>query len=212
MIFLIIGIIVLIVILCNRNNSGSSSSPSPKTNETYIKRSRNIAWTEKERYGKQGERAAYNVIKKALCGGDYIINNVEVAFEGQRAECDYIIINKYGVFIIEVKNYSGKLFGSAEDDKWIKRSTDSYGNEFKKEVKNPIKQVNREIYVLSKFMRSHGITAWIEGFVYLVDNNSPIDDDRVLENTKDVSRAIHTPGKRYLSEEEIEKLHSIMPN
>lgn len=55
-----------------------------------------------------------------------------------------VVVNKYGVFIFEVKNYKGQLYGNEDDYNWKKYKDDGYGNTFVKEVKNPIKIVNRK--------------------------------------------------------------------
>ena len=45
------------------------------------------------------------------------------------------------MFIFEVKNYKGQLYGNEDDYNWEKYKDDGYGNTFVKEVKNPVKQV-----------------------------------------------------------------------
>ena len=101
------------------------------------------------RAGREGEYIATNIIRKVLRDEDILLTNVDISYDGRKAELDNVIINKYGVFIIEVKNYAGTIYGKADDYTWIKSKTDPYGNTFTKTVRNPIKQVNRQVYLLS---------------------------------------------------------------
>lgn len=58
-----------------------------------------------------------------------------------------MVINRYGVFIIEVKNYKGELVGNGDDYEWKKYKTTGAGNTYEKTVKNPIRQVKRQIHM-----------------------------------------------------------------
>ena len=65
--------------------------------------------------GKRGEAAAANIIRSVLRKGDLLLTNVEIDCDGKKTELDNVIVNKNGVFIIEVKNYSGSLVGCESD-------------------------------------------------------------------------------------------------
>lgn len=66
--------------------------------------------------------------------------NVLINCDGDMAEIDDVIINKYGVFIIEVKAYEGRLYDMENDYEWVKYKDDGYGNTFVKYDRNPIPQ------------------------------------------------------------------------
>ena len=157
----------------------------------------------KRRAGRQGEIAATNAIRSVLRDGDLLFTNVEISYDGKPAELDNVIVNSFGVFIIEVKNYKGRLYGNEDDYEWTKYKEDGYGNTFEKKVKNPIKQVKRQVYVLAKYLNYHGIRVWVEGYALLLYGNSPINSTEILSNTDDIDRAIHTPGSNKLSGEQI---------
>ena len=115
-----------------------------------------------------------NIIRRVLRNGDVLLTNVDISYDGRKAELDNVIINKYGVFIIEVKNYAGTIYGKTDDYTWIKCKTDPYGNTFTKTVRNPIKQVNRHeydvevlpsVYVITVFVHKYGFSADVSGGV-----------------------------------------------
>ena len=152
-----------------------------------------------KRAGRNGEKYATHVIKQCLDSDDLLLTNVCVQFEGKRTELDNLIINRSGVYIIEVKTYRGRLFGGADDYEWEKYKVTNAGNVYEKTVKNPIKQVHRQIYVLANYLKSRGIRVWVNGYAFLVYNNSPVQSDTVLESTNDIYSALHPVGKSCLS-------------
>ena len=79
-----------------------------------------------------------------------------------------------------------------------------------KNVKNPIKQVKRQVYVLSQFLKDNMINAWIDGYVFLVERNSPIDSTYILESKGDIDEVIHRPGKKPLSEKVVLKINRLL--
>ena len=155
-----------------------------------------------KRAGREGEYVATNVIKSALRADDYLLTNVSISYDGQRTELDKVIVNKYGVFIIEVKNYKGKLHGKEEDYEWEKWKKDGYGNVFVKEVKNPIQQVERQIRILNRYLDHFGIC--VDGYAFFVQENCPLQSEHVIENVEDIDRTIHTFKKNRLNKQTVE--------
>ena len=100
-----------------------------------------------------------------------MLTNVKVSFEGKNTELDNVIINNRGVFIIEIKNYNSILIGDEDDFEWIKNKYTEAGNFYQKSVKNPIKQIKRQVYILSGYLKAHGFDVWIEEYVFLVEGN-----------------------------------------
>ena len=163
-----------------------------------------------KRAGRLGEYVATDAIKSVLREDDYLFTNISISYEDLQTELDNVVVNKYGVFIIEAKNYKGRLFGEKDDYMWVKYKEDGYGNTFKDEVKNPIKQVKRQIHILAKYLENHGERTWIEGYAILVEGNSPVESECILESTDAIDEAIHTPGRRPLSKQKIEAIKKIL--
>ena len=155
--------------------------------------------TPEKQAGRMGERIATAVISEVLREDDTLLTNVPVIYNGKQTELDNVIINSNGVFIIEVKNLRGVLSGDEESFDWIQTKSSSAGEFYQKKVKNPIGQVKRQIYILSKYLKKRGIDVWIEGYVFFVERNSPIKNDYVLETRKDIDRAIHRGATQKLS-------------
>lgn len=175
----------------------------------------NTPWTyepEEKRVGRQGERIATDIIKSVLREDDYLFTNVQVSYDEKNTELDNVIVNKYGIFIIEVKNYKGRLCGSEDDYEWKKYKDDGYGNTFEKNVKNPIKQVKRQTYILAKYLEYYGPRVWVEGYAFLVNGNSPISSSYMLESVEEIDKAIHTFGRDRLNAQTVESVKKLLSN
>lgn len=162
------------------------------------------------RAGRRGEAIAADVIRQVLREDDYLLSNVRVTIPEKETELDNIVVNKYGVFIIEVKNYKGKLVGTEEDFEWKKYKTTDAGNTFEKTVKNPIRQVKRQIYILARYLDYYGVKVWVKGYVILLHRNSPVDGELMLESVGDIDRAIHTADRTRLDRKTVEKIVGLL--
>ena len=80
------------------------------------------------RAGRLGERFASSLIRETLEEDDVLLTNVSIFADGKQTELDNVIINSCGVFIIEVKNYYGEIFGDEDDHEWIKNKITPAGN------------------------------------------------------------------------------------
>ncbi len=159
-----------------------------------------------EHAGKKGEIFATNMIKQYLYEEDLLFTNIEISYDGREAELDNVIVNKYGVFIIEVKNYTGELVGEENDFQWEQYHVSYERYTYQKSVKNPIKQVKRQIYILAKYLEYYGINVWVEGYVYFINNNSPLESEFVVSLPEDFSRIIHTSSKNRLTRKDIDNI------
>lgn len=152
--------------------------------------------------GNKGEAYFNNMLKSILRDDDVLIRNVCL----QEAEIDSLIINNNGIFIVEVKNYNGRLYGKSDDFEWTKEKVSPGGNVFYKQVKNPIKQVKRQTYKLSQFLKENNIRIWISGYAYFINGNSPVDDESVIYDIDEFDRIIHTPGNKFYDDKLIHKV------
>ncbi|MBR6282298.1 MAG: NERD domain-containing protein, partial [Lachnospiraceae bacterium] len=158
------------------------------------------------RAGRRGEHFASRLISEVLDDRDILLTNVKLSFDGKPTELDNVIINNRGVFIIEVKNYSGMLIGEEDDFEWVKNKVTDAGNIYQKKVKNPIPQVKRQIYILSGRLKQRKLDVWVEGYVFFVERNSPVQNDFILETRADIHRVIHHGTNNNLSNAEKKRI------
>lgn len=194
----IIGIIIIAIIVIIVLTANYPDFPSINTEPENLSA------------GRRGEIDATNAILSILREDDMLFTNLEISFEDKPAELDDVIVNKFGVFVIEVKSYKGRLYGSEDDYEWVKYKDDGYGNTFVKHVRNPIKQVKRQVYILAKYLDYYGSRVWVEGYVLLMQCNSPLESKCVLSSIDDIDRAIHTPGKNRLTKQQVESIAKLL--
>lgn len=162
------------------------------------------------RAGRHGEEIAAEIISRVLKDGDYLLKNTEISYDGRRAEMDCTVVNKFGVFIFEVKNYSGQLIGDEDAYEWQKIKITDSGNMYAKQVKNPIRQLKRQVYLLAHYLQEYRIRVWVEGYAILLHQNSPVDSGYIISSLSDIDKAIHTKGKNYLHPKEIEQIIALL--
>lgn len=159
--------------------------------------------------GKKGERYVKDNIETILEKDDLLFNNVSVEYQGRTAEMDNIIVNNNGVFVVEVKYFSGTIYGSKDERKWLKRHVSEGKGIYVKEIGNPIFQVKRQEYILGNYLKDNGIRVWVFGYVYFVKDNAPIKDEYILESWEDLNYIIHM-SERVLSDKEVEKISALL--
>ena len=95
-----------------------------------------------------GERLVGKKLKKLNKREYKVINNLLLKTTKGSTQIDHIVISKYGVFVIETKNYKGIIKGNEYDDNWnqilINKS---------ETLRNPIKQNNGHIKALKDFTK-----------------------------------------------------------
>ena len=202
----IIALIAVIVIVAIYVSSGDQGGHDSNTTELGEKPGfiENLFTPEEKRAGNRGEAKATRIIQSVLRSDDWLFTHFKIDSNGRRSEMDDIVVNQYGVFIIEVKDWNGTITGEEEDSNWkqYKTTYQTYENV----RKNPIKQVNDQIYALKEYLKDNGINVWVSGYVLMLQGNSPVRSERVLNNTTEIDRVIHTPGKRMLDENTVEAI------
>ena len=169
-----------------------------------------LAQSGQKRAGIRGEKFTSKLIREILRNDDTLLCNVSISFEGKKTEIDNVILNKRGIFIIEVKNYVGIITGGLNDYEWSKTKTTASGNEYTSVVKNPINQVRRQVYLLANYLKANGINIWVEGYAFLVEGNSPVQSAYILHDQKDIDAAIHLRTNNKLSSQTREKIIELL--
>jgi len=163
-----------------------------------------------QKAGLDAELVGTRIIKKALHADDTILTNIEISYDGKPSEMDNVIVNKYGVFIIEVKYYKGRLKGREDDYEWDKYNTTEANNTYVKKVKNPIVQVKRQIYILAGFLKEHDLRVWVKGYAFLLENNSPVDSEYILNSSSAIEKSIHTQDRKLLDRKTVNAIIELL--
>lgn len=149
-------------------------------------------------HGSWGEHKALSEIKDKLSDDYHIFVGVKVH---EKMESDLVITGPNGVFVVEIKNYKGKIEGGMDDKEWTLHKTGRNGGKYTKKMGNPLRQLRRNLYILSQYLKIQKTPAWLEGRVYFVNKNEWVDGcvpDKCVANLDVLAHTIkiHIP-RRY---------------
>lgn len=104
--------------------------------------------------------------------GGYVLNDVYLPSGNQSTQIDHIYISEKGIFIIETKNYVGRIYGNESSKYWTQVL--SYGS-VKNKMYNPLKQNETHLNAVRRILGVeytfiplvvfvHGNTRYIDSF------------------------------------------------
>lgn len=96
--------------------------------------------------GEQGT----NVMQKFLLDSKIYHSFYDILIEGdeRKTQIDHVIVSKFGVFIIETKNWSGWIYRKEDEDYW----TQSFPGE-RRRIQNPLKQNKLHTQIIAAFCK-----------------------------------------------------------
>ena len=130
----------------------------------YAKTPRGRGWV--------GETRVKWVIKKTKPGIRYVINDLRISAEnGKTSQIDHVLICRNGIFVIETKNYSGRIYGNDNQLEWTQVL--NYGR-VKNKLYSPIKQNKTHIYHVSKALSEKlpivSAVVFVQGNIRYIDS------------------------------------------
>lgn len=126
--------------------------------------------------GKIGEARVSRKLKKlAKKNGGQIFDNVIIPGESDKtSQIDHIYVCKYGVFVVETKNYAGRIYGTDGQLEWTQVL--AYGHS-KNKLYNPVKQNGTHVMRLSDILKLD--VTFYSVVVFVKANIDNVDSDYV---------------------------------
>lgn len=155
------------------------------------------------------EAAVDSALGKNKHGVRYKLNNFIFMSNDKTVEIDHIFINKKGVFVIETKNYRGRISGTETSQEW----TQSFSNSKKKfNLYSPIKQNKSHIYHLKRLLKNFNVT--YHSIIVLYNNSAKrIKATTPVVENKELKKTIkNTAARKELSSEEIDTIYNFLIN
>ena len=124
--------------------------------------------------GKMGELLVMTRLRKGLPVDEYdILNNIYLPIGGgATTQIDHVVVSRFGVFVVETKNYSGWIFADASSKVWTQTIYHA-----KNTFQNPIRQNYRHVCAIADNLRLP--KEYIRGVVAFTGNcefKTPIPD------------------------------------
>jgi hypothetical protein len=117
--------------------------------------------------GRQGEKRVNRLLGSSLSDDYYLINDLYL--QGSRGDIDHILLAPNGVFVLETKNWRGKI--TCNGDKWHRAGKGDLPSSPSRQVKWNASRIKR-IIDNSPTLRALGI--WVEGIVVLTNKHTTL--------------------------------------
>jgi len=96
----------------------------------------------------RGEALVSRILLSSSRPPDYhLMNHVTIRLEDGTTEIDHILVSRFGVFVIETKDYSGWIFANAADRTWTQVRF-----KWRFKFQNPIFQNNRHVRAVKELL------------------------------------------------------------
>jgi hypothetical protein len=112
--------------------------------------------------GYLGEKPIRDKLKDLPQGTYHVLNNVMIPSRNKTTQIDHIIISRFGIFVIETKNYKGVIYGQERDTIW----TQFIDTKCKYQFMNPLHQNYGHVMALKELLDEehiHSIVAFDGG-------------------------------------------------
>ncbi|WP_019627212.1 nuclease-related domain-containing protein [Thioalkalivibrio sp. ALJT] len=117
--------------------------------------------------GARGEDAALAYLAK-LPDSFTVFNQVDLPDERSRtgvAEADLVVAGPEALFVIEVKHNSGAIDCDEQAAQWTVNKTGRRGSRYTKQMRNPVRQVKKQVWLLSEYLKGRKAKRWIQPIV-----------------------------------------------
>ena len=149
-------------------------------------------------HGYIGELAVRYRLSKLDPAKYAVINNIIVDNDGESSEIDHVVVSSFGIFVIETKGYSGKVYGNERSAYWKQ-----YKKKYKYEKKNPVRQNYGHVMALKEALPDCPREAFIPIVVFTGDAELKISTPTsTVIDIKDLRGTIESYRKPIFSEKE----------
>lgn len=97
--------------------------------------------------GKKGEMSVTLHLKSLPKSQYTVLNNLLIQKGGHSSQIDHVVVSRYGVFVIETKDYKGTIYGSEDNYHWTQNI---WGNKY--ELYNLILQNQGHVKALKAYL------------------------------------------------------------
>jgi hypothetical protein len=119
------------------------------------------------RKGQEGEEHVTRIIQQSLDGEWTLFRNIELPGRNQ-GDLDSVLIGPPGVWVLEIKNFTGPYRNIGEQWEYMKN------NRWSTSKSSPSRQAKNNAVRLGEFLKADGIKQWITPAVVWANPDSPV--------------------------------------
>lgn len=149
--------------------------------------------------GRIGEKKVSNILKR-LSDEYFVINDLLLKTSYGTSQIDHVVISKFGIFVIETKNYTGWIYGGENSENWTKNV---YGNKYS--FRNSIKQNYAHIKALMEIFGIPSTAVFIPIVVFSNQADIKVQTSKEVINFYELIRTISCYQQERLTDTEVQK-------
>ncbi len=155
--------------------------------------------------GEQGEVMLRQHTDPSLAGkGYHALHDLLIPLYESTTQIDHLYVSRYGIFVVETKNYAGWIYGDAEQKQWTQVLYQQ-----KRRFYNPLKQNETHIKALAYLLKLpvetfHSIVV----FVGEAEFKTALPDN-VLQGA-DISGYVHRFRRSLLSQAQVDEIYATL--
>ncbi len=153
--------------------------------------------------GKIGERRVAKRLNKLANKYDgKVINDVIIPGDNNKtSQIDHILIAPQGIYVVETKNYAGRVYGNDNDEQWTQVL--AYGHT-KNKLYSPVKQNMTHIYRLKALIDRK---VRLESVVVFVNGNTAYINSEYVYSLRDLKHLIQDEDEKILLHNDVEDIY-----
>ncbi len=129
------------------------------------------------------------------------LSNLYVPYNGSTTEVDIIAICPHMIYVIEVKNYRGFIYGDEGKEYWVQRSRNQCNTFY-----NPIKQNEGHINALRQFIKEP-MTSIV---VFSDISKIQVESKSIVIQTKDIKKTVEDIESKSQSNVDIDEVYNVL--
>ncbi len=118
--------------------------------------------------GAEGEKQVTLFLSQTLSDDYYLLNDVYL--RGGGGDIDHIVLAPSGVFVLETKNWNGKI--TVVEDVWHRSGKRNFNSSPSHQVKRNAAKIK---HIIDNSPKLHGLGIWVAGIVVLTNKHASVE-------------------------------------
>lgn len=155
--------------------------------------------------GKLGENSMARQLKWLNSNEYTVLNDLRIQHKnGHTSQIDHVVVSVYGIFVIETKNYKGRISGKVSDQEW----TQTFNRKSKFTFYNPLLQNDIHVQTIERLIMKHKALPIISIVAFNNEATIAVRTKKHVIHTSDVLDTIKSYCIQYISQNEIQSVVS----
>lgn len=161
----------------------------------------------KRQKGEQGERIVHNILTSLPSRKYKVIDNVLIKVNQRTTQIDHIVVSRYGVFVIETKNYKGIIKGSEDSEYWMQILSGQ-----KNFFYNPIKQNSTHCKAVYKYTKQYDKLPVISIIAFSKESNVQVSSETEVVKFSRLNKTIRSYRRKRITKKAMLSIYERIVN